>query len=94
MQIKICCEWCGKIMKTVNSFEAVRDAQQKGEDKCKTCQKKIGAIDRFLTREREEAKRRLDLVTKELRENFRQKMNKGDLDGEDLQNVGAKNKAP
>jgi hypothetical protein len=94
MNIKIMCDWCGKTMKTVTSFEAVRDTQQKGDTICKTCRQRVGKIDRYFESVRDRLTGKMDLIVKELKRDFQKSLQKGDFDGrEDIQDVGNKGKA-
>ena len=94
MKINILCEWCGKVMKTVGTFEAVRDAQQKGEEICKTCRRKVGKIDAYFDSVKSRLDGKMDLIIKELKGDFKKSLQKGDFDGgENIQDVGNKRKA-
>jgi hypothetical protein len=94
MDIKICCEWCGKVIKSVKTFEAVRDAQQKKQDICPLCQKKVMLFERFLHNQKEAYKKSLDRITKEFKDEFREKIAKGDFSDvhTDTRDVGRKTK--
>ena len=93
MKIKIMCEWCNRTIKTVNTFEKVRDAQQKGEDRCPACLKNVEKLERFFVTIRKTYEGKVELLIREMREDLKKKLNKGDFDGgEDIQDVGSKDK--
>jgi len=95
MRIQLICDWCGKVMKTVSSFEKVRDAQQMGENTCSTCNKKVEKIDRYLANIKNSYESRVDVLIKELKEDFKAGLQKGDFDGgANIQNVGSEDKTP
>ena len=93
MKIKLICEWCDKVMKTVSTFEKVRDAQQKGETVCSTCLKKVAKVEGYFATLRQKYESRVDGLIKELKKDFRAGLRKGDFDdGKNLQDVGRTNK--
>jgi hypothetical protein len=94
MKCKIMCEWCGNTMKTVTSFEAVRDAQQRGEDICKICRRKVAKVDTYFENMKAKCNAQIDTAVKELKAEFKQTLQKGDFDGgENIQDMGSKDKA-
>jgi uncharacterized Zn finger protein (UPF0148 family) len=94
MKINLMCEWCGKVMKTVTTFEKVRDAQQKGEEICPTCVKKVEKMDTYFAGARQKYDARIDGLIREMKDDFKATLQKGDFgDGEDIQDVGSEDKA-
>ena len=87
MIIRLVCEWCGRIMKTVNSFEKVRDAQQEGEDICPTCLKKVAKMDNYFANAKQQYENRIDNLIKEIKEDFKTGLQKGDFDNEGVENT-------
>ena len=87
------CEWCDKTMKTVTSFEKVRDAQQKGEDNCKKCEKRVETVERFFVTIRKTYEGKVNSLINQMRDDFKEKLKGGNLDGEDIQDMGAEDKA-
>lgn len=93
MNIKIMCDWCGTTVKTVNSFEKVRDAQQTGDTICQKCRKKVAKIDNWFATAKDRYGKELEMLINKLRTEFRQNVQKGEFDvGKDLQDVGGESK--
>jgi uncharacterized Zn finger protein (UPF0148 family) len=81
-------------MKTVNTFEKVRDAQQTGNTVCPTCLKKVEKIELFFVTVRKTYENKIEALVREMRDDFKEILKKGDFDGgEDIQDVGNKGKA-
>jgi hypothetical protein len=81
-------------MKTVTSFEAVRDVQQKGDTVCKTCKRKVEKIDSYFSSIKNRLDSKMDMTVKELREEFKKSIREGDFNaGENIQDVGDEGKA-
>jgi hypothetical protein len=93
MKIKIMCEWCGNTIATVNTFEKVRDAQQKGQNTCRVCQKKVAKVDTYFNNARQKLDSRMDLLIKEIKNEFKAGLQKGDFDdGKNIQDLGSEDK--